>query len=124
MSEKVILWIIYLGDNVVKVTDFNVSKFCEHYKDFSNKSKHILMWTYTGTIAYSAPEIFIGGIYKYFCLNMFKREYWFMVGRGNFVYHALRQLTFWSWIVNIIIIRYYSLNDLIEKIKNVDYNFS
>ncbi|KAL4450265.1 hypothetical protein ABPG74_008971 [Tetrahymena malaccensis] len=48
------------GDNV-KITDFNVSKFCDSYKDYSNNNlpfQGIKMWTYTGTIAFSAPEIF------------------------------------------------------------------
>lgn len=26
----------------------------------------IKMWTYTGTIAFSAPEIFVGGEYEYY----------------------------------------------------------
>ena len=47
---------------VVKVTDFNVSKFSEHYKEFNpnnqEQMKHIQMMTYTGTLAYNAPEIF------------------------------------------------------------------
>ncbi|KAL4475774.1 hypothetical protein ABPG72_011551 [Tetrahymena utriculariae] len=48
------------GDNV-KITDFNVSKFCDSYKDYSSNNlpfQGIKMWTYTGTIAFSAPEIF------------------------------------------------------------------
>lgn len=42
----------------VKITDFNVSKFSESYKEFSNieKDGKIEMWTYTGTVAFSAPE--------------------------------------------------------------------
>jgi calcium/calmodulin-dependent protein kinase I len=47
---------------VLKVTDFNVSKFSENYKEFGpfNENEKIEMWTYTGTVAFSAPEIFIG----------------------------------------------------------------
>ncbi|CAK85880.1 unnamed protein product (macronuclear) [Paramecium tetraurelia] len=40
---------------LIKVTDFNVSKF--------NREK-IEMWTYTGTVAFSAPEIFTGEGYN------------------------------------------------------------
>ena len=38
------------GKNV-KITDFNVSKFTENFKDFSDlggKNEKIKMWTYTG----------------------------------------------------------------------------
>jgi len=51
----------------VKITDFNVSKFD---KDSQKKDKFgfgrekIKMWTYTGTIAFSAPEIFQETEYK------------------------------------------------------------
>jgi len=50
----------------VKITDFNVSKFSDYYKEFGNLEKDgkIEMWTYTGTVAFSAPEIFSGGQYK------------------------------------------------------------
>eukprot|EP01017_Pseudomicrothorax_dubius_P031620 TRINITY_DN4055_c0_g3_i1.p1 TRINITY_DN4055_c0_g3~~TRINITY_DN4055_c0_g3_i1.p1 ORF type:complete len:351 (-),score=67.27 TRINITY_DN4055_c0_g3_i1:58-1110(-) len=48
----------------VKIVDFNVAKFSEKYKDYSGISKqNYLMLTYTGTIAFSAPEIFLGGEY-------------------------------------------------------------
>eukprot|EP01017_Pseudomicrothorax_dubius_P026307 TRINITY_DN2923_c0_g1_i2.p1 TRINITY_DN2923_c0_g1~~TRINITY_DN2923_c0_g1_i2.p1 ORF type:complete len:358 (-),score=52.97 TRINITY_DN2923_c0_g1_i2:178-1251(-) len=48
----------------VKIVDFNVAKFSEKYKDYSSFSKHnYQMLTYTGTIAFSAPEIFLGGEY-------------------------------------------------------------
>ena len=64
----------------IKITDFNVkfiystikvSKFTDGYKEFGNLNEHgkIEMWTYTGTVAFSAPEIFSGGLYKY--LNSF-----------------------------------------------------
>lgn len=46
----------------VKITDFNVSKFSDSYKDYKStkpaNESNIKMWTYTGTIAFSAPEIF------------------------------------------------------------------
>ena len=31
------------------------------------------MWTYTGTVAFSAPEVFTGGFYKYH-ISIFKSE--------------------------------------------------
>lgn len=45
----------------MKITDFNVSKFTEedkksHYTGLSNENYR--MWTYTGTIAFTAPEVF------------------------------------------------------------------
>lgn len=53
----------------MKITDFNVSKFSEHYKNFASHSEklkmshNIKMWTYTGTMAFSAPEVFKGDCY-------------------------------------------------------------
>jgi calcium/calmodulin-dependent protein kinase I len=51
--------------SIVKITDFNVSKFVENKgKKYSSFSKeNIQMWTYTGTIAFTAPEVFSGIIY-------------------------------------------------------------
>lgn len=51
----------------LKITDFNVSKFVDAQKEFGHLKDimHIEMWTYTGTIAYSAPERFEGGSYKF-----------------------------------------------------------
>ncbi len=45
----------------VKIADFNVSKFIEHKgKKFSALStENIKMWTYTGTVAFTAPEVFM-----------------------------------------------------------------
>ncbi|CAD8108082.1 unnamed protein product [Paramecium sonneborni] len=50
----------------IKVTDFNVSKFSDSYKLFGDlkDTEKIEMWTYTGTVAFSAPEIFTGEGYK------------------------------------------------------------
>lgn len=50
-----------LDGSVVKITDFNVSKFSEEdkkarYTGLSNENYR--MWTYTGTIAFTAPEVF------------------------------------------------------------------
>lgn len=50
----------------MKITDFNVSKFSEGYKDYSEikaGEKKIKMWTYTGTVAFSAPELLSDGCY-------------------------------------------------------------
>jgi serine/threonine protein kinase len=41
---------------LVKITDFNVSKFGENKR--KKMQENIKMWTYTGTVAFSAPEIF------------------------------------------------------------------
>lgn len=41
----------------VKITDFNVSKFCDNYKKTPKLKNKIKMFTYTGTIAFTAPEI-------------------------------------------------------------------
>lgn len=43
-------------DPLVKIIDFNVSKFSESKKS-SFKDK-VSMWTQTGTVAFSAPEKF------------------------------------------------------------------
>ena len=60
---------IFIGTNpssqidgsIVKITDFNVSKFIEDdkkrkYSGLSNENYR--MWTYTGTVAFTAPEVF------------------------------------------------------------------
>lgn len=52
----------------VKITDFNVSKFDNTSKKkdkFGFGREKIKMWTYTGTIAFSAPEIFQEAEYEY-----------------------------------------------------------
>lgn len=51
-----------LESNVIKITDFNVSKFSDNYKDIADMKdlQKIEMWTYTGTVAFSAPEVFTG----------------------------------------------------------------
>lgn len=44
---------------IVKITDFNVSKFTEDKKKYSSLStENCKMWTHTGTIAFTAPEVF------------------------------------------------------------------
>lgn len=54
--------------NKIKITDFNISKFSDYYKNYDhfdiNEDEKIKMFTYTGTISFSAPEIFIGGGYE------------------------------------------------------------
>jgi serine/threonine protein kinase len=51
--------------SIVKITDFNVSKFIEKkgQKYSSLSTENYKMWTYTGTIAFIAPEMFIETIY-------------------------------------------------------------
>lgn len=50
----------------LKIADFNVSKFSDSYKGFKDITEvdQIEMWTFTGTVAFSAPEIFVGAGYK------------------------------------------------------------
>lgn len=44
---------------VIKITDFNVAKFCSDYKNYDGyKQNNYEMNTYTGTIAFRAPEMF------------------------------------------------------------------
>jgi len=45
---------------IVKITDFNVSKFVENKgKKYTSLSlENYKMWTNTGTIAFTAPEVF------------------------------------------------------------------
>ena len=57
-----------LDGSVVKITDFNVSKFIDDdkktkYSGLSNENYK--MWTYTGTVAFTAPEVFIETEYTY-----------------------------------------------------------
>lgn len=58
----------------MKITDFNVSKFD---KNSAKKDKYgfgrekIKMWTYTGTIAFSAPEMFLDNEYTLTFLKLF-----------------------------------------------------
>jgi len=51
----------------LKITDFNVSKFIEKKgkKYTSLSSENYKMWTYTGTIAFTAPEVFMDQEYTY-----------------------------------------------------------
>ncbi len=52
---------------IVKITDFNVSKFLdkteEKQKFSSLSSENYKMWTNTGTIAFTAPEVFLENEY-------------------------------------------------------------
>jgi len=51
--------------NLLKITDFNVAKFEEEYTDFNEYTKkNYEMNTYTGTIAFRAPEMFTGEGYS------------------------------------------------------------
>lgn len=57
------LWIKHIHNEIdgkiVKITDFNVSKFADKSKkQYTGLSKeNYKMWTYTGTIAFTAPEV-------------------------------------------------------------------
>jgi serine/threonine protein kinase len=50
---------------VLKIADFNVAKFFDgQYKDLNTLGKfRFKMYTYTGTLAFSAPEIFDSNSY-------------------------------------------------------------
>ena len=49
----------------MKITDFNVAKFVDKYKDYDELNKNNYeMNTYTGTIAFRAPEMFQGDGYS------------------------------------------------------------
>ena len=52
---------------IVKITDFNVSKFVDKSKHlYTGLSKeNYKMWTYTGTIAFTAPEVLADTEYTY-----------------------------------------------------------
>ena len=58
---------MYNIDNILKIADFNVAKFFDAtYKDTQTLEKHkFKMYTYTGTLAFSAPEIFDSNSYTY-----------------------------------------------------------
>ena len=44
---------------ILKITDFNVAKFCDDYQNYDDfKKNNYEMNTYTGTIAFRAPEMF------------------------------------------------------------------
>ncbi|CAD8087017.1 unnamed protein product [Paramecium sonneborni] len=91
----------------VEITDFNVSKFSDAYKEFGDLKdrEKIEMWTYTGTVAFSAPEIFSGEGYNQMV------DMW---SAGCILYSMLSgQLPFISDY----------LNDLIEKIKEAALEF-
>ena len=43
---------------LVKITDFNISKFGKNEKNKEEFNPSVKMFTYTGTVAYTAPEVF------------------------------------------------------------------
>lgn len=59
-SSTISPFLINIDGSVVKITDFNVSKFIEKKSQkYSSLAKdNYKMWTYTGTIAFTAPEVF------------------------------------------------------------------
>lgn len=94
------------GYNQVKIADFNVAKFSNKYHDYSEVSKsNYQMTTYTGTVAFSAPEIFAGFIYSEM-VDVWSAGcvlYTMLCGYQPFYAHYL--------------------NDLIELIKTGNYSF-
>lgn len=50
---------LFIEGDIIKITDFNVSKFHNNNERYSAlNSENYKMFTYTGTIAYIAPEVF------------------------------------------------------------------
>lgn len=47
----------------MKLTDFNISKFVDSKSKYGTFHPEVKMLTYTGTIAYTAPEVFDIGLY-------------------------------------------------------------
>lgn len=57
---------LLVSDNhLLKIADFNVAKFFDaKYKDSDTIGRYkFKMYTYTGTLAFSAPEIFVSNSY-------------------------------------------------------------
>jgi len=56
-----------LDGKTVKIADFNVSKFTKKQegklKYSSLSTENHRMWTHTGTIAFTAPEVFLDSEY-------------------------------------------------------------
>lgn len=51
--------LVSTNGKVLKITDFNVAKFCDDYQNYDDfKKNNYEMNTYTGTIAFRAPEMF------------------------------------------------------------------
>lgn len=91
----------------LKITDFNVAKFYDgHYKNINNLSKYkFKMYTYTGTQAFSAPEILLVESY-YEAVDMWSAGtvlYTMLCGHQPFYKEEV--------------------SDQIQQIANVDYNF-
>lgn len=61
------LFINKIVDQLLCITDFNVAKFFDtHYKNYDSLTKNkYKMYTYTGTLSFSAPEIFCANSYWY-----------------------------------------------------------
>ncbi|KAL4508229.1 hypothetical protein ABPG72_021602 [Tetrahymena utriculariae] len=89
----------------VKITDFNISKFGSTTKKDKFFNKNVKMWTYTGTVSFSAPEVFSEDEYDQ------SVDIW---SAGVVLYTMLSgQEPFQA--------EY--LQDLIAKIQNADYQF-
>ena len=80
------------------------------------------MWTYTGTVAFSAPEVFTGEGYEYTNIlhNLVK---WLICGVQVVSYTPCCQVHFHSHPYSIIYPNIFSLNDLIEDIKKGEFVF-
>ncbi|KAL4508228.1 hypothetical protein ABPG72_021601 [Tetrahymena utriculariae] len=89
----------------VKITDFNISKFGSQNKKDQLHNQNLKMWTYTGTVSFSAPEIFSESEYDQ------SVDIW---SAGVVLYTMLSgQEPFQA--------EY--LQDLIQKIQTADYSF-
>ena len=54
------------GRLLLKITDFNVAKFVDKYQSFDMfRQTNFEMNTYTGTIAFRAPEMFLMSKYRW-----------------------------------------------------------
>lgn len=90
--------ILVSADFQLKITDFNVAKFFDQYGDYDDfKKGNYEMNTYTGTIAFRAPEMFEKIGYKF----VHKRVDRYLGRRLRALHDALRQPTFLLEIVSL-----------------------
>lgn len=59
--------LINTENNSIKITDFNVAKFIDYKSKVYNNSNYsnYKMMTYTGTIAFCAPEVLLHNVYTF-----------------------------------------------------------
>lgn len=56
--KKIMYMLNFILGLCVKITDFNISKFGENKKKtLFDQQDTVKMWTYTGTVAFTAPVI-------------------------------------------------------------------